>query len=143
MFKQKNSTIIFNNIFQIIDYLQTLSNRRQCDITTVGKTEEGRPIIAVKIGSSNARTIVIESGVHAREWVTPMTALYVIERLLNNYEFVDGLQWIIIPLLNPDGYDYSWSPDFKNVRNIVLIFNFSRYGLDNPDFCLKYSAKVY
>ena len=53
----------------------------------------------------------MDCGIHAREWISPAFCLYAIDRLverereklLQNYDFY------IIPVANPDGYEYSWT----------------------------------
>lgn len=55
------------------------------------------------------------AGVHGREWVAPAMALYLIHRLtVDPTAFVkggelDGVDWYILPLVNPDGYEYTRS----------------------------------
>lgn len=46
---------------------------------------------------------------HAREWVTSPVALYLIEQLVTgaDKELLDEIDWVIIPMANPDGYEYS------------------------------------
>lgn len=49
-------------------------------------------------------------GIHAREWIAPMVALYMMERMVLEYQSLSDLQLvdiIIIPVTNPDGYEYS------------------------------------
>lgn len=51
---------------------------------------------------------------HAREWVTAPVALYSIHRLVENLkdedsDLLEGTDWIILPMANPDGYEYSQS----------------------------------
>ena len=51
-------------------------------------------------------------GIHAREWIAPTTALYVIDNLINNRMNIDNdprfqTTYYIMPILNPDGYEYS------------------------------------
>ena len=48
----------------------------------------------------------IEAGIHAKEWIASATATFI-----NNYgdnpEIVDNLNIYILPMANPDGYEYS------------------------------------
>lgn len=99
---------------QINNYLTQLTKfyGDRCQTETVGFSYEGRAIRAMKIGRfDGTRPIVFfEAGVHAREWIAPMTALYLMEQLVINYDIHYELQRIdiiIIPVLNPDGYEYS------------------------------------
>lgn len=57
----------------------------------------------------NKPIIVIDAAVHAREWVTAPVALYLIEQLVSGAdpELINRLDWIIIPMVNPDGYEYT------------------------------------
>jgi murein tripeptide amidase MpaA len=61
---------------------------------------------------------LIDAGVHAREWIAPATALYLIRELVQVFEAnqtgtdrssdILKYDWIVIPTLNPDGYIYSF-----------------------------------
>lgn len=83
-------------------------------VINAGLSYEGRQIKYVKISTTrfeNLRkpVIVIDSAVHAREWVTAPVALYLIQQLVEGVdkELTDRIDWIIIPMANPDGYEYS------------------------------------
>lgn len=83
-----------------------------CSTETVGFSFEGRAIRALKIGRfDGTRPIVFfEAGVHAREWIAPMTVLYLIEQLVIHHSVhyeLQSIDVIVIPVLNPDGYEYS------------------------------------
>lgn len=83
-----------------------------CHTETLGFSYEGRAIRALKIGRFDGSKPIVffEAGVHAREWIAPMTALYLMEQLVVNHHVHTELQSIdviIIPVLNPDGYQYS------------------------------------
>lgn len=57
-------------------------------------------------------TIVIESTIHAREWVTVSTATYLLNELLTSndtaiQDLAKNFNWVIIPVLNVDGYVYT------------------------------------
>uniref|UniRef100_A0A336MC79 Zinc carboxypeptidase A 1 n=1 Tax=Culicoides sonorensis TaxID=179676 RepID=A0A336MC79_CULSO len=91
-------------------------------VENVGKSSEGRDIKSVtilpKTNSSNTRnTIFIDAAIHAREWITPATALYGIQQLVEGkhqgkYEnMLDEVKWVFMPLVNPDGYEYSHQKD--------------------------------
>ncbi|XP_066265945.1 carboxypeptidase A2-like [Branchiostoma lanceolatum] len=58
----------------------------------------------------------MDAGVHAREWITPATALYFIHQLVTRYghdqtvtDLLEKLDWYVAPVINADGYIYSWS----------------------------------
>jgi hypothetical protein len=52
---------------------------------------------------------------HAREWVSQATIVYFLYRLIEDEsvanELLDNVDWIIIPNLNPDGYNWSFTQD--------------------------------
>jgi len=90
---------------------------------SIGKSLEGRDIPAITIsalGFNNATVnrIFFQGGQHAREWIGPATVMFVTERLLERYgtdavvtELLDNLEFVIVPLSNPDGYEYAFTGD--------------------------------
>lgn len=48
---------------------------------------------------------------HAREWATYVAGVHLIHELVEHYDHhsdvVDNVDWIIIPVANPDGYAFS------------------------------------
>jgi len=85
----------------------------------IGKTINGKSIVAVHLRSSkgsNKPRIVYNSCQHAREWVTVTSINWVLNELVIGYgkndtltELVDLIDWTFIPIVNVDGYDFSWS----------------------------------
>jgi murein tripeptide amidase MpaA len=73
-------------------------------------------------GEGHRPAVLVDGGIHAREWIAPAMALYIIHQLVEhndtNSDLTDGVDWLILPVLNPDGYEYShttvsstaWSP---------------------------------
>ncbi|KAH8338240.1 hypothetical protein KR074_008079 [Drosophila pseudoananassae] len=65
----------------------------------------------VHVGENCRNTVFIEAGTHAREWISITTALNCIyqltERYTRNVDVLRKLRFIIVPLVNPDGYEYS------------------------------------
>jgi carboxypeptidase A2 len=101
---------------EINKYLDSLA--AQHDVRTIGKSYEGREIKAIKLtscdGEAKAKggrnSIYIDAGIHAREWIAPATALYLIEQLTSGGDsshILDKVDVIIQPVVNPDGYEYS------------------------------------
>jgi hypothetical protein len=107
-------------------------------VPSIGLSIEGRAIPAVHLSVQNGlakKRIVAICGLHAREWISPQTCMYLIFSLLNNPDLLRTVEFVIFPLVNPDGYIYSRTTDRlwrKNRRN-----NGDSYGVDlnrNFDF---------
>lgn len=99
-------------------------------LVSVGTTLQGRTIWGLRITGAAIvdRPAVVYFGCeHAREWITSTTPSYVATHLLENYgtdtlvtELVDNVEFFLIPVLNVDGYRYTWTADRfwrKNRRN--------------------------
>lgn len=84
-------------------------------LDTIGNSYEEQPVYVLKIstgGASEKPVILVDAGIHAREWIAPATALYIIQELVeneSNRNLIENVDWHIIPILNPDGYRYSYS----------------------------------
>ena len=84
----------------------------------IGSSIEGRPLWALRIGGSapGATKMMINGTQHAREWIAAMVTTCVADRLVRGYDsnpairaFVDHTELWVVPVVNPDGYQYSWS----------------------------------
>jgi len=85
----------------------------------IGHSVLGNPIYA--FGNPAEKNIIIMGGIHAREWIT---TLLIIE-LMEEYACTPGIWWI--PLANPDGVEYALThePLWKaNIRGVDLNVNF-------------------
>ncbi|XP_050335205.1 carboxypeptidase B isoform X3 [Bactrocera neohumeralis] len=150
--KQRNAapgSISFNvyqRYHEIAAYLEELAKRysSRVNVTSIGDSYEGRKLHAITItngdGAANKNVILMDAGIHAREWIAPAAALYVIQQLMENYEQNSDLlvnyDWIIVPLVNPDGYEYSHTRDrlWRKTRKPVTIFCDGTDGNRNFDF---------
>ena len=79
-------------------------------LITLGTSAHGRPIRALHVGVGEPYEIVVNGCIHAREWIAASTVIYVAEWLLRN-STNSGLAWTLIPVLNVDGYEYTWTTD--------------------------------
>jgi carboxypeptidase T len=89
-------------------------------LSVIGSSIEGRPLLAMQIGGRDEAAVpmLINGGQHAREWIAAMVPICITERLIGGYEtdaalraFVDGTRLWVVPVVNPDGYQYSWNAD--------------------------------
>ena len=85
-------------------------------LDTAGRSYEGRPILAVKVGAANddpARPNVLFLGTHhAREWIATAVAMRLIRWLADSGGAAIATHDVwIIPVENPDGYQYSFDAE--------------------------------
>lgn len=71
---------------------------------------ENRRIFALKVSTGvfgQKPIYAVEAGMHAREWVGPPTALYLLHKIVEDpvarNELLTRVDWLIIPMQNPDG----------------------------------------
>ena len=79
-----------------------------CEVTVIGQSVEDRPIYAVEIRGRRKlrkrKALLVLGTVHAREWTTTTSALLAAVRV-----DVTDVDVLMIPVVNPDGYVYTWS----------------------------------
>ncbi|SCV02929.1 LAME_0H06348g1_1 [Lachancea meyersii CBS 8951] len=145
----KASNDIFFSQFRDLDTIYTWLDLMQLTfpdlvkIELVGQTFEGREMKALHISANNKelnpekKTIIITGGVHAREWIGVSTACYFISRLLAGYgvnkretRYLDRLDFLIVPVFNPDGYVYTWSHDRLWRKNRQQTYYPRCFGID-------------
>ncbi|XP_075210220.1 carboxypeptidase B-like [Lycorma delicatula] len=109
----------------IMDYLSYLEENYPdiVEIKTIGTSAEGRSLKVIKISEPAKKSkekkekpaIWIDAGAHGREWITPAVALFLVKQLVQGYEgnkkLVNNMDWYIMPLVNPDGYEYTHTTD--------------------------------
>ncbi|KAF2889623.1 hypothetical protein ILUMI_16549 [Ignelater luminosus] len=107
----------YNKHDEINAYLEQLA-RDHPDVATlenIGKSYEGRDLKILKIStdpSANKPVIFVDAGIHAREWLAPAQATYIINQLVEvaeNRKLLDKVDWYVLPVVNPDGYEYTHS----------------------------------
>ncbi|KAE9419726.1 hypothetical protein Angca_005841, partial [Angiostrongylus cantonensis] len=86
----------------------------------IGESHENRSLLVIKISTKRRSEIEkkvafwIDAGIHAREWIAPATAMYIVHELVHGYDngisirrILDHIDFYILPVMNPDGYEYS------------------------------------
>jgi len=83
------------------------------EIITIGRTAQGNSILCIKLFDSRVAkpAIFLQAGIHAREWITVTTALYIIQELFGYPDLLIQFDFYIVPVLNIDGYIYSHTSD--------------------------------
>ncbi|KAH8302924.1 hypothetical protein KR044_012039 [Drosophila immigrans] len=102
---------------EINAYLDSLPQRypQRALVKQFGRSYEHRPLKLVIIsngdGRANKSVIFIDAAMHAREWIAPSLALYIIDQLLEkpeeHAELLKDYDWVVMPVVNADGYEYS------------------------------------
>uniref|UniRef100_A0A1I8I7F6 Peptidase_M14 domain-containing protein n=1 Tax=Macrostomum lignano TaxID=282301 RepID=A0A1I8I7F6_9PLAT len=108
----------YQEILNFLDQTQSTCGSF-CSVEKFGTSYEGRDLKLIKIGDDlpSKRIIWIDAGIHAREWIAPATALYFIDKIVQGYKssdstiksMLDNFAFYIAPLLNPDGYVYTFT----------------------------------
>ena len=100
---------------QMIGYLQEKASRfpNYVKLIDFGQTFESRSLkgISLQFNPRSTRNIWIDCGIHAREWITLATCIWIVEKLIEDYrnndsiirDLLDFWNVYIIPSLNPDG----------------------------------------
>ena len=68
----------------------------------------------IKSGRTKKPLFFFNCGIHAREWISPATCMYMIRQILTTRKtnsdvkfMLDNYEWVIVPVLNVDGYEYT------------------------------------
>ena len=143
----------------------TAGSEASVTMDTIGFSIEGRPILALKVGAIDESPIrpnvVFLATMHAREWITPMMALGLLEYLTDSLPNMPGGQALIdsrdiwlIPVVNPDGYQYThdtqrlWRKNRRDngegTSGVDLNRNFpGLWGFDNIGSSRDFASETY
>jgi hypothetical protein len=126
----------------VVWYLNQLVVRypNLASLVNIGNSLEGRPMWALRIANDAVPgakpAVCYYCCQHAREWITTTVVPYHARHLLANYatdphvrDMVDHVEIFLIPVSNPDGYEYTWTNDRLWRKNRRLITG-TTYGID-------------
>ena len=105
------------------------------EIFNVGKSTLGKNILATHVGEYSGTQILIQAGIHSREWITSLLLVEQARYLHNNQMVTNGGIYFIF-ITNPDGIEIALDGidvvDCEITRNYLISANggsldFSRY----------------
>ncbi len=146
----------YHSYAETVELLDNLASRfpNLCRVSSIGKSIEGRDLKIIKI-SDNPDVEEAEQNVyylgchHAREWISVEVPLLFARYLLEHYNdsvdvrrIVNGLQIYILPIVNPDGLEFSihtyrmWRKNRRYNGNFAWGVDLNRnygymWGIDN------------
>lgn len=110
---------------------------------SIGSTEEGRsiPMMTIKAPSTTnkeVKSIWLQGLQHAREWIAGATTQYLIDYFTSGYGRIPqvtalldaGVVIKIVPICNPDGYEYSRTSDRMWRKTRASVDN-AKVGIDS------------
>ncbi|XP_058960392.2 carboxypeptidase A2 [Pocillopora verrucosa] len=118
----------YHPLQEIVDELRNFANQHAgiASIFNLGKSYEGREQQAIKLKGRyrpGKKVFFMNCGIHAREWVSPATCMYIIRQIVSKYgrdssvtEMLDKMDFVIMPVLNVDGYVFTWNPSSRRNR---------------------------
>lgn len=109
----------YHRVEDIDGYLEYLAKTYPeiCSVKTIGFSVQNRPLKVLRISNGRAenKAIWMDGGIHAREWISPATVTYLINEFVENFEdqplYIQNVDWYIMPMSNPDGYEYTHTND--------------------------------
>merc|ERR1712012_781336 len=108
----------YHKIDVLNEFIQALADADDfARIINIGQSYEGRDmnVLAIEKAGPGATNVWLEAGIHAREWISPAVATFIVRELVEDYsehpDYLDKINWYFIPSANPDGYAYSWDHD--------------------------------
>lgn len=135
----------YHRVDDIYGYLDFLAETYPdvCSVMTIGHSAEGRPLKVIRIsnGKHGVPALWIDGGIHAREWISPAAVTYIIEHLVENSESLEA-DYYILPVVNPDGYEYTFTSDRLWRKNRRLYAGSYCNGVDlNRNFGYRWGGK--
>ncbi|KAK9737356.1 Zinc carboxypeptidase [Popillia japonica] len=119
----------WNDYYRLADINAWMSSIATAyDVATLvqgGSSYEGRPIMGLRISYSASninKTVFVEGGIHAREWISPAVSTFIIQQILTSSDpavrrVAQSYDWYFFPVFNPDGYEYTHTTVSTKVFN--------------------------
>ncbi|XP_053311502.1 carboxypeptidase B2 [Spea bombifrons] len=127
----------YHNLDEIYFWMEEMTNKHSDMLQkiNIGYSFENRPLHVLKLSGKEKGTkiaIWIDCGIHAREWISPAFCMWFVGHAVGFYgndktmtKLLKYIDFYILPVMNVDGYDYTWT------TNRMWRKNRSKYGNSN------------
>ncbi|XP_061576876.1 carboxypeptidase A2-like [Cololabis saira] len=122
----------YHRVETIYSWMDTLVAQYPKLITKqeIGRSYENRPMYVLKFstGGTNRPAIWMDTGIHAREWVSQATGVWTANKLASEYgsdasvtSLLDNMDVFMLLLANPDGYAFTHAGNrmWRKTRSMV------------------------
>uniref|UniRef100_A0A668AG94 Carboxypeptidase B2 (plasma) n=1 Tax=Myripristis murdjan TaxID=586833 RepID=A0A668AG94_9TELE len=106
-------------------------------VVLIGSSYEKRPLYALKISvgeKQDKKAIWIDCGIHAREWISPAFCMWFSLSYYNQNQdithILNHMDVYVLPVMNPDGYKYTWTTNRMWRKNRSYSTDSSCVGVD-------------
>merc|ERR1712195_89986 len=101
-------------------FLEKLASEHpnRASVVKLGKSVFGKEITGLRIGDQSKPEILIQGAQHAREWIAPGALAYLAEHVVKDHSMLGDYSLMVVPVVNPDGYDFSASHNRMWRKNI-------------------------
>ncbi|KAM9316485.1 carboxypeptidase B-like [Gastrophryne carolinensis] len=138
---KKHSYTKYNDWETIVAWTQNMATKYSKLISRleIGNTYEENPMYILKIGEprDTKPAIFMDCGIHAREWISPAFCQWFVKELVTGYskdksvkKILANLDFYILPVINVDGYKYTWTEDRMWRKNRSPADDESCFGTD-------------
>uniref|UniRef100_A0A8C5R1B5 Carboxypeptidase O n=1 Tax=Leptobrachium leishanense TaxID=445787 RepID=A0A8C5R1B5_9ANUR len=127
---------------EIYSWITQMADNNKDFITqhSLGETYELRPMQYLKISqpSSQPKKIVwMDCGIHAREWIAPAFCQWFVKEIVQSCQsdpkmkkILSNVDVYVLPVLNIDGYTYTWTHERLWRKSRSKYHNGTCYGVD-------------
>eukprot|EP00732_Lithocolla_globosa_P003924 Lithocolla_globosa_v1_NODE_3362_length_1690_cov_5.666055.p1 type:complete len:265 gc:universal NODE_3362_length_1690_cov_5.666055:98-892(+) len=114
-------------------WYRDLCSAANCTFEELGVSHQGRAVFGLRFGARGQPRVYYQGLQHAREWISGAVVAYLTHHLLTEYtgDLLERMEFLVVPILNPDGYHYTWNTDRmwrKNRRDNADLGYPSVYG---------------
>ncbi|XP_039997735.1 carboxypeptidase B2 [Xiphias gladius] len=132
----------YHSLEDIYDWINMTSQENPTMIRAIliGSSYEKQPLYILKLSVNNRpnkKAIWIDCGIHAREWISPAFCLWFVHYSLSFYKhnqditnILDNMDVYVLPVMNPDGYQYTWTTNRMWRKNRSVSRSSTCVGVD-------------
>ncbi|XP_036745594.1 carboxypeptidase B2 [Manis pentadactyla] len=141
----------YHSLNEIYSWMEVITERYpdRVEKIHIGSSYEKRPLYVLKVSrkeKTDKNAMWIDCGVHAREWISPAFCLWFVSYVTQiheeenlYYNLLRHMDFYVMPVVNVDGYDYTWKKDRMWRKNRSFHENNRCIGTDlNRNFASKH-----